>query len=60
MPVSDSLPVTAPDEVRCDIAVVVPAFNEAESAPLAITVTAFADSSRAAGDQLFSVYDRTV
>jgi hypothetical protein len=36
------------------------AFNEAESAPLPITITAFADSSRAVGDQLFSVYDRTV
>jgi glycosyltransferase involved in cell wall biosynthesis len=33
MPVSDSLPVAAPQEVRCDIAVVVPAFNEAESLP---------------------------
>ena len=36
------------------------AFNEAESAPLTVTVTAFADPSRAPGDQLFSVYDRTV
>jgi len=36
------------------------AFNEAESAPLAISITAYADSARAVGDQLFSVYDRTV
>lgn len=36
------------------------AFNEAESAPLAITITAYADTSRAVGDQLFSVWDRTV
>jgi hypothetical protein len=36
------------------------AFNDAESAPLAVTVTAFSDSSRTAGDQLFSVWDRTV
>ena len=36
------------------------AFNDAESAPLPISITAYADSSRAAGDQLFSIWDRVV
>lgn len=36
------------------------AFNEAESAPLAIAITAYSDSSRAEGDQLFSIWDRVI
>lgn len=44
-------------QVTADLEV---AFKAKESAPIPVTITVFSDSTRAAGDQLFSIIDLTV